>query len=104
MVRETEKKIEVKKLVLQIGTRELTLTPAEAEKLHGALNQLFGKPDVPARQTLIIKETQVVPVPTYPPYNPQPVWYWNYPMVIGVGDTTTQLTWTSNGGTIYGTF
>ncbi len=43
MAESTEKKIAVTELVLQIGKKELRLTPEEAEKLHGALDELFGK-------------------------------------------------------------
>lgn len=38
------KKISVKSVSIEIGSRELTLTPTEVEELHKALSDLLGKP------------------------------------------------------------
>lgn len=37
------KKISVKSVSIEIGSRELTLTPTEVEELHKALSDLLGK-------------------------------------------------------------
>jgi hypothetical protein len=39
-----DKKISVKSISIEIGKRELVLTPTEAETLHKALSDLLGKP------------------------------------------------------------
>jgi hypothetical protein len=104
MAETKEKKIEIKKLVLQIGEREITLTPAEAEKLHAALGELFSDKQAPA---LVIKETQLIPVAApYPLYIPgpyyTPIWYWQGPTITctttGGGNNWTGPT--SSSGTI----
>jgi hypothetical protein len=58
------KKVEVTKIVVQMGEREQTLTIEQARTLQRALNALFGEPAVK-----IIKE--------YKPYWPyrEPYWY-----------------------------
>lgn len=101
---EPERKIAVTKLVLQIGKKEIELSPEEAEKLHAALNELFGKEQAPAQQTLIIKETQLLPQPYPVPYNPAPIWYWNYPITISCQQTSSGNNWSFNSGTVTGSF
>lgn len=38
-----EEKTEIKKLVLEIGGKEMTVSVEDAKKLHEALSELFGK-------------------------------------------------------------
>jgi len=58
-------KVEVKKIVLQIGKKEIPLSLDEAKELKNILADIFEKPDV------------YIPYPTYPyPVYPYRYHYW----------------------------
>jgi hypothetical protein len=57
----------VKRIVIEVGGAELSLSPEDAKKLQAALNELFPK----------AREVQYVPSP-YPVY-PRTWWYWSAP-------------------------
>jgi len=62
---------EIKKIVLEIGDKEIELTPDEAKELKDVLNNLFGEKDI-----------VYIPKP-YPVYHPYPHWWVRYPDRIG---------------------
>ena len=41
------KKTEIKKIVLGIDGKEIALTPDQAKKLQGLLNEMYGNPNTP---------------------------------------------------------
>lgn len=66
----------IKELKLDLGGKEVKLTPAQARRLKEALNELFG-------------EKEFVP---YYPYQPYQLWHWQW-------DTTSNppvITWSSS--------
>jgi len=66
----------IKKIVLDIEGKEISLTPEQAQKLLVALTNLLGT----KRET--IKEKEYIPYPIYPcqpPYNP--CWPYNEPHI-----------------------
>lgn len=69
-----ETKAEIKKVVLKINDKEISLTVEEAKKLKELLGTLFGGDIIK-----IEKEKEYIPYPQpYPvPYYPRP--YWDYP-------------------------
>ena len=73
---------QIKKIVLEVGGVELSLSPEDAKTLQNALNELFP---VPARQQI-----QLIPQP-YPVY-PRP-WHWyEYGPAISLLKTTASST------------
>jgi hypothetical protein len=64
-----EVKAEIKKVVLKVSDKEISLSVDEAKKLKELLNELFGKE--------IVKEY----IPISQPYPVYPPWRWNYPEV-----------------------
>lgn len=78
----------IKKIVLEVGGVELSLTPEDAKTLQAALNELFQK-----------KEIQYVPSP-YPTVTvtPRPWRWYEYGPVYSLLSTTTSAG-SSTGGT-----
>jgi hypothetical protein len=58
-----EREIEVSKIVVKMGEKEIELSPAEAKKLQELLNEIFSKNKEP------------IYVPIYPPVDPYPCPY-----------------------------
>ena len=79
------KETNVKQIVLQVGGRDIALTPQEAEKLYEALGGLFAKKEVVER---VIHEHRHD-------------WYWRYPVVTWGSDTTAEWRFDPRPGTIY---
>lgn len=77
----------VKKIVIKIGDKEITLTPAQAKRLKEILNDMFGKEIVKE----VIKEEHHYHYdrfywgPTYQPTMPSIP---SYPLVVWCGDTS----------------
>ena len=74
----TKTKIEIKKLIVQVGDKELRLTVDEAKQLHKILGELVAQP---AQPTIVIERdiinipSPVIPwYPVYPVTNPYPDW------------------------------
>lgn len=61
-----EQKTEIKKIVLQLGKKDIELTVEECKKLKDLLSELFGRD--------VVKEV-VKEIHHGYPYR----WYWNYP-------------------------
>ena len=73
MTNKTEKPVEIKKMIVTISDRDITLTMDEAEKLHAALSKLFGD------KTVVKHE-----------YHQTPYWAWrhNQPTVTWLDSST----------------
>ena len=77
---ETKKtKIEIKKLLIQIGDKELRLTVNEAKELHKILGELVAEkvPTVIIEKDIIINPISIPWYPVYPYYpaaTPYPDW------------------------------
>jgi len=57
-------KIEIQKIVIQIGKKEVSLTIEEAKELQNILDQTFGK-----KETVYIPSYPIIiEKPIYPPY------------------------------------
>ena len=67
-----KKEVAIKKIVVDLGRRELVLTTEEAIQLKTALNELFGK---------VIKETVKEEHHHY-----YPGWWWSYPQPVYVAN------------------
>lgn len=61
----------IKKIVLNIEGKEISLTPEQAQKLLVALTDLLGV------KKEVIKEKEYVPYPVYPSYPYRPYWHWD---------------------------
>jgi len=57
-------KIEVQKIVIQIGKKEVSLTIGEAKELQKILDETFGKKEI----VYIPSHPVVIERPIYPPY------------------------------------
>lgn len=79
----------IKKIIIEVGGVELSLTPEDAKKLHAALSDLF--PSVKA-------EREYVPYPIYPiqPVMPSPWWKTTTGGTFGVSDVSISLLNTGN--------
>ena len=69
------KKAEIKKIVLNLGGKEVGLTLEQAKELHGVLDKIFGK-TVPICPSYPYPS---VPVSSYYPiiwYQQLPYWHW----------------------------
>lgn len=76
------KKAEIKKIVLDLDGEEISLTPDQAKKLHGSLNELFGE-----KQTPIIIDRRR--------------WWWEWPTVTWTStDGTTGISYQTNSSTL----
>lgn len=60
------KKVEISRINIQIGDREISLTLDEARQLRDKLNDALGKTE------------WIVTMPVNPPYPPKNVPYWRY--------------------------
>ena len=71
----------IKKIVLDLGGKEVTLTPKQAQNLKNALDELFGKEIVKVIEKEFIKMPDPYPVPVpYPaPYHRRPYWEYEHP-------------------------
>ena len=68
--------VEIKKLVINMGEKELSLTMEEAKKLKECLEELFEKKVIVEKT--IVREEVVKHYPSYPPYPSKPlIWYGN---------------------------
>ena len=87
-----EKEVLVKRVVVAIGGREITLTVDEAKKMRAALNELFGKE--------VIKEVRAE-------HHHYDRWYWNGAYKQETTPWQTPIVWcdtgTSTGQAIGGT-
>jgi hypothetical protein len=73
---ETQKEVAIKKVVVQLGKKELILNIEDAKQLREVLNELCGEvvveKSVEHHHTIIEKHVQLAPSPFY---------YWNYPAI-----------------------
>jgi len=95
---ETKKtKIEIKKILLQVGDKELRLTVEEAKELHKILGDLVAEkiPSVVIERDIISIPSPVV-IPWYPVYPTYPTTW-----TITCGDISAGDTETSTCGTLY---
>ena len=98
---EQKKKVEVKGINLAIGDQEIKLTIEQAKKLHGVLDELFGKPI-----TNIPYPCPSPYIPIYPynpnpfilPYDPGPHYTgdWRGPLILTTTSGTADYTYSEN--------
>lgn len=74
-------KVTVKKIIIQVGDKELALTPDAARELRDALNELLEKPS-----------TTYVPYPVPQPYPVRPWRYWEPTWIYGETTVTCGTT------------
>ena len=77
----SDEAVEVKKLVIRVGGKDLGFSLDEAKQLHAALEELFG-------EKIVVKEV----------HHNQPIWYWNYPAIQYVWTTSNPAKWTMTYG------
>ena len=97
---ETPKEVAVRKVVVQLGKKELILDIEDAKQLKDVLNELFGQVVVekvaPQIEKTIIREEHHY----HKQY--QPYWYWNQPAIMYTsGGLTGIIGSTSNGTASY---
>lgn len=73
----------IKKLVLDLGDKEITLTLEQAKKLHEALNELFSK------KVVTEKHHHYEPIPWYP-------WRWQTATPIWLSTNGTSWRYSQN--------
>ena len=63
-------KAEIKKIVLDLGDKEVEISPKQARKLHQLLDEMYGTKDITIPAPIIIRDK-------YYPYweYPTPTWY-----------------------------
>jgi len=76
-----DRKIEVSKIVVKMGEKEIELSPAEAKKLQELLNEIFSK----NKEPIYVPICPSVISPQYP-YYPYP---YTYTYTDNMDDTTT---------------
>lgn len=74
------KKIEVKKIVIQMGDKEATLTIEQARELKDALNDLLG-----TKETVYLPSSPLV---IERPYYPHPYWGVTWGKISNTSDNT----------------
>jgi hypothetical protein len=86
MKEKTDKQAVIKKLVLQLGEKEISLSIEDAKKLHAALNEMFEQKIIREEHhhyspwrwyyggTSIYPSSGITITPTYPTTT-QPIWY-----------------------------
>ena len=106
IVKKESKSIELKRLVIKIGDKELNLTPDEAKSLKGILDELFEESEKIER--IIV---QPYPYPYYPVIYYEPYKWtktYTYPQITyttpvsvssGIGNVSTWYTSCNDGGT-----
>ncbi len=72
-VLQSEKQIEIKKVTIRMGEREVSISIPEAKRLQEVLNELFGKEVI---KEILIKEYHHHH-DHYPTYPYQPIWVYN---------------------------
>ena len=73
-------KAEIQKIVLDLGGKEINLSPEQAKKLHGLLDEMYGHQSV-----------------SYPVYIDRwHDWHWNWPQTQWYGTTIDNSGITSN--------
>lgn len=101
MTTKTTEEVAVKKIVVQLGKKELVLDIEDAKALKVILNELFGsvvveKAPAAVEKETIIKEHHYHHDKYVAPYYPSPYFYWNYPAIsYTVTGGTTGITCTS---------
>ena len=85
------KEVGIKKVVIQMGDKEVPLTVEDAKKLHVVLDELFGK------------EVPYPTFPSYPTYPSYPNWYpWRWQdNVVYCNDNSSTLHFTETTNTAF---
>ena len=75
-------KAEIKKIVLELGGVEVSITPSQAKKLHQLLDEMYG--------------TKTITFSTPPIYIKNERWWWDRPQLMWSSDQGTSITYSED--------